>query len=85
MWLLKRGISFLRNLDGIVFFAGYPYSERQSDGYFQRVQLVDSLFTDRWRIYIESEQLPRSKHWIDRPEPNVLSFEFWEDLDVVGY
>ena len=42
MWLLKRGISFLRNLDGIVFFAGYPYSERQSDGYFQRVQLVDS-------------------------------------------
>ena len=74
MWLLKRGISFLRNRDGVVFFAGYPYPDRQSDGYFQRVQLVDRLFTDQWRIYIESERLPRSQHWIDRPEPNVLVF-----------
>jgi glycosyltransferase involved in cell wall biosynthesis len=74
MWLLKRGISFLRNLEGIVFFAEYPYAERQSDGYFQRVQLVDGLFSDQWRIYIESERLPESKHWIDRPKPNVLVF-----------
>jgi hypothetical protein len=72
MWFLKRGISFLWNADGIVFFAGYPYPERQSDGYFQRVQMIDRLLTGRWRIYIDSDELSPRTHWFDRPEPQVL-------------
>ena len=72
MWLLKRGISFLWNTGGIVFFSGYPYPERQSDGYFQRVQMVDRVFAGRRRIYIESGELPLRKRRIDHPEPNVL-------------
>ena len=72
MWLARRGIGFLRQLDGIVFFGGYFYPERQSDGYFQRIQIVDRLFRDRWRIYVESEELTGRNIWFDRPEPNVL-------------
>jgi GT2 family glycosyltransferase/glycosyltransferase involved in cell wall biosynthesis len=72
IWLAKRGATFLWNLDGIVFFGGYFYPERQSDGYFQRIQIVDRLFQDRWRIYVESEQLVGRNIWLDRPEPNVL-------------
>ena len=41
------------SFDGIVFFAGYPYPDREKDGYFQRVRSVDSLFADRWRVYVE--------------------------------
>lgn len=72
IWLAGRGISFLRQLNGIVFFGGYFYPERQSDGYFQRIQIVDRLFQDRWRIYVESEELAGRNIWFDRPEPNVL-------------
>jgi len=71
-WMLKRGIPFLWNLRGIVFFGGYPYPERQSDGYFQRIQIIDRLLPDRWRVYVESEELPGRECWFDRPEPNVL-------------
>lgn len=71
-WLLKRGVPFLWNLRGIVFFGGYPYPERQSDGYFQRIQIVDGLFPDRWRVYVESDELVGRKLWFDRPQPKVL-------------
>ena len=63
--------------DGIVPFAGYPYPERQSDGYFQRVQMVDRLLTGRWRIYIDSDELSPRTHWFDRPEPQVLHDAGW--------
>lgn len=69
---LQSGIGFLWKLHGIVFFGGYPYAGRQSDGYFQRVQMVDRLFTDRWRIYIEGRYLDGRSNWFDRPESNVL-------------
>lgn len=71
-WLLKRGLPFLWNLRGIVFFGGYPYPERQSDGYFQRIQIVDGLFPDRWRVYVESDELVGRNLWFDRPQPKVL-------------
>jgi GT2 family glycosyltransferase/glycosyltransferase involved in cell wall biosynthesis len=67
-----KGVNFLWKLQGIVFFGGYPYPERQSDGYFQRIQMVDHLFTDRWRIYVEGGYIPGRTHWIDRPEAKVL-------------
>jgi glycosyltransferase involved in cell wall biosynthesis/GT2 family glycosyltransferase len=69
---LKKAIPFFLKLRGVVFFGGYFYPERQSDGYFQRIQIIDKLFIDRWRIYVESDELPGRSHWIDRPEPKVL-------------
>jgi hypothetical protein len=71
-WILKRGLLFLWNFRGIVFFGGYSYPERQSDGYFQRIQIVDSLFTGCWRVYVESDELPGRNRWFDRPEARVL-------------
>lgn len=71
-WMIRRGIPFLWNLKGIVFFGGYPYPERQSDGYFQRIQIIDNLFLDRWRVYVESDELPGRDTWIDCPQPKIL-------------
>jgi GT2 family glycosyltransferase/glycosyltransferase involved in cell wall biosynthesis len=71
-WIVSRGLDFVLRFDGIVFFGGYFYPERQSDGYFQRIQIVDRLFTDRWRVYVESDELRGRNVWFDRPEPNVL-------------
>lgn len=68
----KSSIEFFWNLQGVVFFGGYPYAERQSEGYYQRIQMVDRLFTDRWRIYIEVSYTPGRTHWLDRPEAGVL-------------
>ena len=72
LWILRTGLDFLLRFDGIVFFGGYFYPERQSDGYFQRIQIVDRLFTDRWRVYVESEELRGRNLWFDRPEHKVL-------------
>ncbi len=57
---------------GIVFYGGYPYPEREKDGYYQRIRSIDSLFTDQWRIYIDSVRLPGKEFWYDIPEPRVL-------------
>lgn len=69
---ITRAALFLLRFDGIVFFGGYFYPERQSDGYFQRIQIVDRLFADKWRIYVESEELRGRAIWFDNPEPRVL-------------
>lgn len=72
LWTLRRGLAFILKFDGVVFFGGYFYPERQSDGYFQRIQVVDRLFADRWRVYVESDQLRGRNIWFDRPEPKIL-------------
>ena len=71
-WALAKGTRFLWGFRGIVFFGGYPYPERQSDGYFQRIQIVDSLFTDYWRVYVESTELAGRHRWFDRPAERIL-------------
>ena len=71
-WALAKGGRFLWGFKGIVFFGGYPYPERQSDGYFQRIQIVDGLFTDYWRVYVESTELPGRDRWFDRPAERIL-------------
>jgi GT2 family glycosyltransferase len=73
---LKKGAVFLFKLKGIVFFGGYPYPERERDGYFQRIRSVDSLFLDRWRIYFDRNYLPGRDGWYDYPEKNVLVIHF---------
>lgn len=72
LWLLKKGGAFLLKLRGIVFFGGYPYPERQSDGYFQRIQIIDNLFSEHWRVYVESDELPGRNRWFELPQPKVL-------------
>lgn len=69
---LRKAFRFIAQFDGIVFFGGYFYPERQSDGYFQRIQIVDRLFSDRWRLYVEGDSLKGRNIWFDRPEPGVL-------------
>lgn len=63
---------FFINFDGIVFFGGYFYPERQGDGYFQRIEIIDRIFSDRWRIYVESDELRGRETWFDIPQPNIL-------------
>lgn len=69
---VTKGAFFFIKLGGIVFFAGYPYPERETDGYYQRIRSVDSLFTDRWRVYIDSVNLPGRESWYDFPAPKTL-------------
>jgi GT2 family glycosyltransferase/glycosyltransferase involved in cell wall biosynthesis len=67
-----HGFTWWVGFRGIVFFGGYPYPERQSDGYFQRIQQVDRLFADQWRVYVESDELRGRGRWFDRPEHRVI-------------
>jgi len=67
-----RGLRLLWSMQGIVFFGGYPYPELQSDGYYQRIRMVDRLFADRWRIYISRRIMPDRHNWFDHPEAKVL-------------
>lgn len=70
--LVRKGLKFIRQFNGIVFFGGYFYPERQSDGYFQRIQIVDRLFQNHWRVYVETEELRGRRTWFERPEPGVV-------------
>ncbi|MCM5572373.1 glycosyltransferase [Burkholderiaceae bacterium FT117] len=72
LWLLRNGLPFLLKLRGIVFFGGYPYPERENDGYFQRIRAIDRLFDDRWRIYVDSHPLEGQNLWFDLPAPRTL-------------
>jgi glycosyltransferase involved in cell wall biosynthesis/GT2 family glycosyltransferase len=71
-WFVRHGLVFIRQLRGVVFFGGYPYAERQSDGYFQRIQIIDSLLIGHWRVYVETTELPGRDCWFDRPAEQVL-------------
>jgi len=71
-WAIGRGIPFLWALKGVVVFGGYPYPEREKDGYFQRVRAVDSLLGGQWRVYVDLWNLPHRTTWYDRPAPNTL-------------
>ncbi|MCE4068988.1 MULTISPECIES: glycosyltransferase [Pseudomonas] len=70
--LAQKGFQFIRQFNGVVFFGGYFYPERQSDGYFQRIQIVDRLFPNHWRVYVETEELRGRDTWFDRPEAGVI-------------
>lgn len=67
-----KGIIFFLSLKGVVIFGGYPYQERESDGYYQRIRSIDSLFSDKWRVYIDRVFLPGRSFWYDFPAPRTL-------------
>lgn len=77
-----KGLIFFIKLRGIVFFAGYPFTEREKDGYYQRIRSIDNLFLDRWRIYIDPFPISRKMSWYEFPstktlviKPNLTGFE----------
>lgn len=67
-----HGLTFIWNLKGIVFFGGYPYTSREMDGYFQRIRAIDELFPERWRIYVDHENLSSNDSWWDLPTERTL-------------
>ena len=72
LWALDKGLRLLATFNGVVFFGGYFYPEREKDGYFQRIKMVDRLVSDGWRVYVETQELVGRASVIDRPEPRVL-------------
>jgi GT2 family glycosyltransferase/glycosyltransferase involved in cell wall biosynthesis len=72
LWSVKKGIQTLLAFRGTVFFGGYFYPEREKDGYFQRIQMVDRLVADGWRLYVETAALVGRGSVIDRPQPKVI-------------
>lgn len=72
LWAVARGLALLVKFNGVVFFGGYFYPEREKDGYFQRIRMVDRLVSDGWRVYVEPQELVGRGSVIDRPEPRVL-------------
>ena len=70
--LFLKSIYFLSGFKGIVFFGGYPYPERENDGYFVRVKAIDQVFSDCTRIYIDDYRLPGRNALYDWPDQNTL-------------
>lgn len=69
---LYKGLKFLFSTNGVVFFAGFPYPEREKDGYYQRIRAIDTELTDIWRIYIDNVNLAGRDEWYDWPQPKTL-------------
>lgn len=69
---VRKGLKFLKHLDGIIIFGGYPYEFRQNDGYFQRVKSIDNVFAKKTRIYIDNVYIPGRTFWYGWPEKDVL-------------
>ncbi|MDR2051747.1 MAG: glycosyltransferase [Deltaproteobacteria bacterium] len=71
----KVGHALLKR-QGIIFFGGYFYREREQDGYFQRIAAIDSLFDDTLRIYVDFHARPAyyEVRWITRPAPSTVVF-----------
>lgn len=72
IWGAAKGLQSLFRFRGTVFFGGYFYPEREKDGYFQRIQMVDRLVSDGWRLYVETADLVGRTSVIDRPQPKVI-------------
>ncbi|WP_312326633.1 glycosyltransferase [Stenotrophomonas sp.] len=72
LWGVRKGLQTLLAFRGTVFFGGYFYPEREKDGYFQRIQMVDRLVADGWRLYVETADLVGRGSVIDRPQPKVI-------------
>ncbi len=70
---VKKWAPFFWRFDGIVFFGGYPYPEREMDGYFQRIRSIDTLFTETWRIHVDNSPWgANNDYWIDQSASNTL-------------
>jgi len=78
---LIRGCMFLLKFNGPVIFGGYPYPERERDGYYQRIRSIDTLFYKKWRIYIDRGNLQDRNFWYDTPAERVLVLRVGNDQE----
>lgn len=69
---ISKFVKFLKNFDGVVFFGGYPFPERDHDGYYQRIRSVDVVFSNQTRIFVDNYAIPGRSSWFERPAQNVL-------------
>ena len=67
-----KGFIYIIKLRGTVIFGGYPYPERERDGYYQRIRSIDNILSRRWRIYIDAVNLQGRDQWYDIPNEKVL-------------
>lgn len=73
---LLKFVKLVIKFKGMVFLGGYPYPEREKDGYFQRIKAIDSLFQDKWRVYVEVGELFSNGQWYDRPADKVIVLRY---------
>lgn len=73
---LSKLFKILFSFKGVVFLGGYPYPERENDGYFQRIKAIDLLFQDRYRVYVESGEPFAHGKLFDRPAKKVIVLRY---------
>ena len=71
--LIKDFYKRMKHQPCIVFLGGYPYPARLEDGLFQRIDSIYKHCSAFLQIYIDRQNLPGTKQWVDRPEPGVLT------------
>lgn len=69
---IAKGFKLFIGLNGVVFFGGYPFLEREKDGYYQRIRVLDTIFKDKWRIYVDNVDLPGRTGWYELPAEKTL-------------
>jgi hypothetical protein len=69
--LLKLFLFFWR-IRAATVLGGYPYPEKEKDGYFQRIKVIDTLFTDGRRIFIDRTLSSENDAWLDQPTRNTF-------------
>ena len=62
----------------ILFFGGYYFPERKSEGYFQRIAAVDSNFPNILKIHIDMTSCSAwfADNWILHPDASTVVFNF---------
>ncbi|WP_027187152.1 glycosyltransferase [Desulfovibrio cuneatus] len=74
---IRKGIKCLFKARGVIFLGGYMYPEREKDGYFQRINAIDGLFTNYLRIYVDFHARPNSPvSWVSRPNADTIIFTY---------
>lgn len=83
---MARLIDFFKNIrklisfdiaKSIIFFAGYPFTSRLADGYYQRVFEIDSLLGSRCkRIYVDKNFSNEQNSWLSQVDETTI---------VIGY
>jgi GT2 family glycosyltransferase len=75
---VSKGIRLLRFRRAIIFFGGYPYPDREKDGYFQRIAAIDRLFADHLRVHVDlHERSDCATRAYAHPEDSVLIFNYY--------
>lgn len=70
-FFFRKVITFSQ-VQGIVFFGGYPFPKREKDGYYQRIKAISDQFPDKWEIFIDRDPFSAIADWYERPRHKHL-------------